>query len=265
MRPFSWGLRREPSSHPCPASPPHSPDSVSPMRGRLWPAPNPGKPDPGPLGPGYTGSMGSSPYRLPGANPLGQHPAPCGPAAGRLRRAVGPEGCPGVWPRWYISNPSCVRVDARPRPALPACARPRAEPPQALTPNVLSHGAARCSWGLALIPDHPAASSTCAAIPRLPRVPGPQSGYCFLTETPGEPLPRVLQAPGQPCPPPTARLPRGRVLSPAPAWRALASPSRQAHSAPSPPGHPAIPAKDLQPWVQPASSSPPVSRGNPTS
>lgn len=97
MRPFSWGLRREPSSHPCPASPPHSPDSVSPTGGRLWPAPNPGKPDPGPLGPGYTGSMGSSPFRLPWANPLSQHPAPCSPAAGRLRWAMGPEGCPGVW------------------------------------------------------------------------------------------------------------------------------------------------------------------------
>lgn len=61
MRPFSWGLGRDPSSHPRPASPPPPPDSVSP-------APSPGKPDLGPPGPGYTGSKASSPYRLPGAS-----------------------------------------------------------------------------------------------------------------------------------------------------------------------------------------------------
>lgn len=177
----------------------------------------------------------------------------------------GPRGVPRSLARWYISNPACVRVDAWPWPALPACARPCAEPPQALTPEVLSHGAARCSWGLALIPDHPAASSTCAAIPRLPRAPGAQSGYCVLTETPGEPLPRVLQAPGQPCLPQRPSF-LGVVSCPPPLlggpWPPLPT---KLTSAPSPPGHPAIPAKDLQPWVQPASSSPPVSQGNPTS
>ena len=271
MRPFSWGPGRDLSSHPRPASPTPPPDSVSPTGGRLWPAPSPGKPDLGPLGPGYTGSMASSPYCLPRANPLGRHPAPCGPAVGRLWRAVGPDGCPGVWPRWHTlpisriprvsgwtAGPSQLRL-----PVLgPALSLGRAA--MGLSPpDMLSHGAAQCSWGLALIPDHPAASSPCSAIPRLPRVPGPQSGYYFLTEPTSEQLPRVLQAPGTAVPPPTVWPTWGHVLFPTPAWRALASSSRRAHISPVPLWPSATPAKHLWPQVHPASSCPPVSWATP--
>lgn len=250
-----------------PSQPPHSPDSVSPVGERLWPAPSPGKPDPTP-GTGLHRIHGL--FTLPSSWGQPAQPAPSSvrPCGGEAAAGSGPRGAPGSLAAMahiaHISNPACVPVDVRPQPALPACARPRAEPPQALTPDVLSRGAARCSWGLALIPDHPAASSTCSAIPRLPRVPGPQSGYCFLTETPGEPLPRVLQALGTPCLPPWPGS-LGVVSCPPLLLGGPWPPLPGLTSAPSPPGHPAIPAKDLRPWVQPASSSPPVSRGNPTS
>lgn len=167
----------------------------------------------------------------------------------------------------HISNPACVQVGSRPRPPLPACAQPCAEPrpscPGARTPRRALLWGARCSWGLALIPDRPAASSPCSDIPRLPRVPGPQSGYYFLTETPGEQLLRVLQAPGTAVPPPTGQPTWGRVLSPAPARRALPSSSRWAHFSPVPSWPSATPAKHLWPQVHPASSSRPVSRATP--
>lgn len=172
-------------------------------------------------------------------------PAPSSvrPCSGETTAGSGPRGAPGSLAATahtaHISNPARVRVDGRPQPPLPACAQPRAEPRPsrcgARTPRRALPWGARCSWGLALIPDRPAASSPCSDIPRLPRVPGPQSGYYFLTETPGE-QPRG-QPQGQPCLPPQAS-PLGVVFCPPPLlggpWPPLPA---GLISAPSPPGH----------------------------
>ncbi|KAJ8795611.1 hypothetical protein J1605_002373 [Eschrichtius robustus] len=79
-------LRREPSPPPAQPALPLPPDSASTVGGRLGTAPPPSEAGPGPTwGPSYTGFVASSTNSIfPGADPLGQHPAPSGPGVTQL-------------------------------------------------------------------------------------------------------------------------------------------------------------------------------------